>query len=45
MPTPQLSHDADGADSWGRLQDRHDIDIPDRSQRVWSPPPAGLLLL
>ena len=45
MATPDLRKDGNGAQAWGRLQDRHDLRVPYVGQRIGPPSsPRGLLL-
>ncbi len=45
VPPPHFGEHANRADAGRRFQDRHDLGLPDRGQRVWPPPFAGRLLL
>ena len=45
MATPDLRKDGNGAQAWGRLQDRHDLGVPYVGQRIGPPSSARGLLL
>jgi hypothetical protein len=45
MATPDLRKDGNGAQAWGRLQDRQDLGVPYVGQRIGPAPAARGLLL
>ena len=45
MATPDLCKDGNGAQAWGRLQDRHDLGVPYVGKRIGPPSSARGLLL
>jgi hypothetical protein len=45
MATPDLRKDGNGAQAWGRLQDRHDLGVPYVGERIRPAPAARGLLL
>ena len=45
MAPPDLGQDGDGAQTRRRLQDRHDLGVPDVGQRIGPAPAARRLLL
>ena len=45
MATPDLRKHGNGAQAWGRLQDRHDLGVPYLGERIGPPSSARGLLL
>src|SRR3984893_251759 len=45
MTPPELSKHGNRAQTWGRLQDRHDLGVPYVGERIGPPSPARGLLL